>query len=346
MTVGPIGILTFRMSPIRHLNPLRLRALLAEAALQEVDLRFFAAEDCDPVSGTVSASRWVRGAWEKAPIALPDLVLITTKPVMPEHHAIDTWLRRTARVLGFRERNKLEVNALVLASSLAPYVVPSERVDPDRPEAQLHEWLSGGGIVVKPSDGMRGIGIHFVVRDAGGWAVFSGDERRHGSAGEAIARVTRAIRGRLGYRDYLVQRYIDTRNELGQPVAIRVDIARLPEGGWGLIRMAGRIASTGKMVSNGARGGAYMPIESFLATRRVRPPEVIAEEALTLARGVADILIAQPGTTTYYECGVDLAIDFEDRLWFIEANPRPQAVGAEHERAILVIAYLKALAAA
>ena len=57
-------------------------------------------------------------------------------------------------------------------------------------------------------------------------------------------------------------------------------------------------------------------------------------------------MIAQPGTTTYYECGVDLAIDFEDRLWFIEANPRPQAVGAEHERAILVIAYLKALAAA
>ena len=292
------------------------------------------------------ASRWVRGAWEKAAVDLPDLVLVTTAPFTPEEHAVDTWLRGKARVLGFRERNKLEVNALVLASPFAPYVVPSERVDPERPEAQLREWLTGGGIVVKPSDGMRGIGIHFVLRDAGGWAVVNGDERHHGSAGEAIARVTRAIRGRLRYRDYLVQRYIDTRNELGQPVAIRVDIARLPEGGWGLIRMAGRIAATGKMVSNGARGGAYMPIESFLAMRRVRPAGVIAEEALALARGVADILIAQPGTTTYYECGVDLAIDFEDRLWFIEANPRPQAVGAEHDRAILVIAYLKSLAAA
>jgi hypothetical protein len=139
---------------------------------------------------------------------------------------------------------------------------------------------------------------------------------------------------------------VDSRNEIGQPVAIRVDLVRLPQGGWGLVRMAGRIAGSGKMTSNGARGGAYMVINPFLAARRVRPPQEIAGEALALATGVADVLIAQPGATIYYECGVDLAIDADDRLWFIEANPRPQAIFAQHERAILVIAYMKSLAEA
>jgi len=346
MPAGPIGIVAFGVSPVEGMRPLRLRALQAEAALQEVDLRFFAADDCHLPSGKVSASRWVRGEWERSEIDLPRLVMLTTDPATPRHREIDAWIRGRARVLGFRERNKLDVSALVSTSPWAAHVVPGERLDPERVEEQLATWLTGGGIVVKPSDGMRGIGIRFVVRDESGWALIHGDDRFCGSAEEAIARVVRAIRGRMGYRDYLVQRYIDSRNEIGQPIAIRVDLARLPQGGWGLVRMAGRIAAIGKMTSNGARGGAYMVIEPFLAARRVRPAAVIAEEALALATGVADVLIAQPGTTTYYECGIDLAIDPEDRLWFIEANPRPQGIGAQHERAILVIAYLKSLAEA
>ena len=49
--------------------------------------------------------------------------------------------------------------------------------------------------------------------------------------------------------------------------------------------------------------------------------EAKTAEALALATGVADILTTPPGPTAFYECGVDLAIDPDDRLWFIEANP-------------------------
>ena len=69
-----------------------------------------------------------------------------------------------------------------------------------------------------------------------------------------------------------------------------------------------------------------MRIAPFLAARRVRSPEEISAEALALAVGVADAVGADLGPATNYECGVDLAIDPDDRLWFIEANPLPQAV--------------------
>jgi len=344
MAVGPIGIITFRRSPIEHYPPLRMRALLAEAALQEVDLRFFTATDCDPATGTVNASRWTNGDWTTEAIALPRLVLYGSHALTPEQKAMDAWIRSASRVVDYRARDKLKSAALMAASPWAGHVIPSERLDPEEAEAQLHRWLAGGGIVVKASDGMRGIGIRFVLPEDGRWTVACGTERWTGTAEEAVEQVLRSIRGRMSYRQYLVERYIGSRNALGQSVAIRVDVVRNPTGGWSLVRMTGRIAASGKLTSNGARGGAYMPIESFLADRRVRPAEELTEEAFALAAGAAEALtIGEPETATY-ECGIDLAIDPEDRLWFIEANPRPQAVWAQHERAMLVIAYLKALA--
>ncbi|MCB1501992.1 MAG: hypothetical protein KDK07_19770 [Bauldia sp.] len=346
MSVGSVGIFSFQVSPIDSLPPLRLRAMMAEAALQEVDLRFFSTKDCDLGNTRVMSRRWARGRWTEEPADLPSLILYINRPRSPEEEGVDRWIRARARVVDFRDRDKLEVDRLVQSSPFSQYAIPGERLDPDRAEAQLSGWLAGGGIVVKASDGMRGIGIQFAIRDGETWSVIRDDVRWQGSATGAVARVLKTIRGRMSYRPYLVQRLIESRDELGQPVAIRVDIVRTPGGGWDLARMAGRIAAQGKLVSNGARGGAYMPIASFLATRKVRPAGDIEAEALALARGVADILITRPGSEDIYECGVDLAIDPQDRLWFIEANPRPQALGAQHERAILVIAYLKALASA
>ncbi len=346
MSIPTIGIFAFRDSPIDTLAPERTRALLAEAALQEVDLCFFASADCDPVSGRVEARRWRRGVWEKATIGLPCVVVITTNPVAPEHRVVKDWLYSRSRIATFRERNKLEATALVEASPWAEHAIPSAGIDPGAVSAQLAAWLAGGGIVVKPSDGMRGHGVHFVVPDGDAWTAVYGGGRWRDSSSEVVSRVERAIRGRMRYRDYLVQRYIESVNEAGQPISIRVDVARLPGGGWGLIRIVGRIAANRWMVSNGATGGGMVRIAPFLAARRVRPAEALAREAVALAIGVADAVSGDPSRATNYECGVDLAIDADDKLWFIEANPRPQAVWAEHERAVLVMAYLKSLAAA
>ena len=345
MTGLPIGIFAFWGPPIEQMPPERTRALLAEAAFQDVDLCFFTTADCDLASGLVAASRWRRGAWERTVVDLPDLVSVIGIPVLPLHREVDEWLRSRTRVAGFRRRDKLTANALVSASPWKRHVIPGARLDRDEPEGQLADWLAGGGIVIKPNDGTLGRGIQFVVPEGDACVVVREDEQWRESAVDAVARVTKAVRGRLRYRDYLVQRYIDSRNEIGQAIAIRVDIARLPEGGWGLIRMIGHVAATGRLVSNAARGGAKAAILPFLASRRVRPSEEIAAEASALAKGVADAINPED-TATNYEYGIDLAIDPEDRLWFIEANPSPQTIWAEHDRAVLVVAYLKSLAAA
>jgi hypothetical protein len=345
MTGGTIGICAFWGSPIEQMPPERTRALLAEAAFQGVDLCFFTTADCDLASGLVTATRWRRGAWERAVVDLPGLVSIIGIPMLPAHREVDEWLRGRSRVAGFRRRDKLTAENLIAASPWGGHVIPSVRLDPDRPEEQITEWLAGGGVVIKPNDGTLGRRIQFVIPEGDSCVVVREDEQWRGSVGEAVARVVKAVRGRLRYRDYLLQRYIDSRNVSGQAIALRVDIARLPEGGWGMIRMIGHVAATGWLVSNAARGSAKLATAHFLASRRVRPPEKLADEAFALATGVADAIDPED-TATNYEYGIDLAIDPDDRLWFIEANPSPQTIWAEHDRAVLVIAYLKSLNAA
>ena len=345
MTAGPIGIFAFWGNPIEHMPPERTRALLAEAALQEVDLCFFSPADCETGSGLIRAMRWRRGDWQTAMIELPGLVTVIGIPVLPEHHAAEAWLRGRTQVAGFRHRDKRKADALVARTSWAPHVIPSARLDPDRPEEHLLQWLADGGVVVKPNDGTLARGIQFAVPDDGAWLVVRDDRRWRESTEAAAARLARAVRGRLHYREYMVQRYVDSRDSEGRTIGIRVDVARLPGGGWGLIRMVGHVSLNGRLVSNASRGAAKMPIRRLLAAR-TRPAETLEAEALALAEGVAEALSPEGNGVSNYEYGVDIAIDPEDRLWFIEANPSPQTIWAEHQRAVLVIAYLKSLVSA
>ncbi len=344
MSVVPIGVFAFGTSPIEHMGMERVRALLAEASLQGAELVFFSTTNCHLGSGEISATRWTWSGWESGPSDLPALVTIITNPITERHRQIDTWLRKNTRIVGFHNHDKLELAALIQVSPWADYVIPHARLCKETLREELTEWLRDGPTVLKPIDGMRGSGIHFAIPDGVEWVLTRGDARWKGSLTDTVARIEANIRGRMGYRDYLAQRFIDTRDASGRVTGIRVDIARLPEGGWSPYRFTARVAGAGKMVSNLMAGGAQQLIEPFLAERKVRAGDEIRDEAISLAKGVADTLNLAPGIEPNFEYGVDILIDRQDRLWFVEANGQPQGTWQEHPRAVLVIAYLLHLA--
>jgi hypothetical protein len=342
MTGTGIGIFAFGSSPIEHMPAGRTRALLAEAALQGAELVFFSAADCDLRSGRIRTTRWTRSGWESGPSDLPGLVNIITNPITEHHQETDAWLRKETRIVGFHNHDKLELAALLRASPWADYLIPHAKLDAVTLTQDLTGWLGGGPTVVKPIDGERGRGIHFAISDGAGWTWTRGSERHTGNLSETVARIETGIRGRMRYRDYLAQRFIESRDAMGRAAAIRIDIVRLPQGGWGVFRFVARLAGPGKMVSNLMAGGAQQMIDVFLSGRSARNSEEIREEALALATGVADTL--NRNGEPNFEYGVDIVIDRADRLWFIEANGQPQGNWAEHQRAELVIAYLLSLA--
>lgn len=329
------------------LSPIRIRALLGEAALRGVRVVLARSADCDVSTGRIRANAFVAGAWTGVEMGVPPLVIAAAPVTRPEHRVVENWLQARTRFLGFDGFDKHEMTALLAAyPHLVPHLIPEEVLVAERVEAQLAQWLAQGPIVVKRSDGALGTGIFFVVPQGDEVVVHKDSQSWRGTAAEAIARVVGAIRARMAYRTYLVQRFIDTRDAAGQPATVRADIVRRPGEGWDIYRLTGRISIGSKLVSNRAKGSALVDAESFFAARGAIDPAGKVAEIEALTRDIASTLCREPGLSDCYEFGLDLAVDQDLHFWFLEANKRPLAHGAEVERMGPAMTYWLSLIAA
>lgn len=326
--------------------PMRVRALLGEAALRGVRLVFARSVDCDLAAERIRGIEFAQGEWRNADITVPPLVVSAAPAVRPEHRAVEEWLRERTRLLAFEGFDKHEITAMLAADPVVrPHLIPEEVLVAEGLEPQLARWLAGGPLVVKRSDGALGTGIFFLARQGDEVIVHKDAQSWRGSEADAIARVAAAIRGRLSYRTYLVQRFIDTRDPAGQPAAVRVDMARRPDDRWVLYRVTGRISIGSKLVSNRAKGSALVDVESFLSARGAVDVATKVRELEALASAIASRLCRTPGLGDCYEFGIDIAPDQNLHFWFLEANKRPLVHGAELDRLVQIMPYWLSLIA-
>jgi len=342
----PVGLFAFGQSPIEQMPPMRTRALLAEAALQGAELMLFSAADCDPDDGTVLASLWTASGWQRRRVPLPGLVMIVTNPITEAHHRVDKWLHDATRVIAYRGGpNKLEQVRLFEGSSLAGHAIAAAPLSADNLVSEVTDWLTTrGAAVVKPVDGERGSNVHFVFPLGQGWGMQRRGETLQGTLAEIVAALRASIAGRMRYRQFMVQRYIET-THAGHALALRIDVHKAPDGHWGLTRTCARLNVMGGLATNMAGGGAQMLIEKLLAHRTARAVDVIYDEAVALACRAAELIDRRP-TASIIELGVDLALDAHDHLWIMETNVQPEANWAEQDRAVHIIAYALAVAPA
>lgn len=335
-----IGILGHETPLQETMSPVRLRALLGEAALRGVHLCFFQSKDCDRTSGRARLHSFAAGGWRCAEAELPELVVATAPAIRQQHRDVEAWLRERTGLIAFHAQRKHEDAGMLAASpATASLVVAEEVLALERLEAQLHDWLSRGPVVVKRTDGSLGTGIFFAIPTGQEVALHNDTRTWQGSAAEMVTRLAGAVRARMAYRSYIAQSYIETRNRHGQPAAIRADVVRQPDGGWQVYRLTGRIAIGAKLISNRARGSAMVDIESFLAARGAPDPAGKRAEIEAQAVAVARTLATSPGLEDVYEYGIDFAPDPDLRLWFLDGNQRPMTHGAEVERAGHVLGY-------
>lgn len=343
VAIGPVALVGHGSFHPAKMRPVRLRALLAESALQSVDLCFLNSSDCEPATGMVRAWRWSAEGWRQSSHPLPPVVVILNDPATRQEVEVEQWVRASSTALGTLRRDKLGNAELLVGTPWERHVIPSELLDAGRLQRQLAAWLAGGGIVVKPNDGMRGIGVQFIIpAGSGRWEMIQADRRHVANTDEAIARVSAAIGARMAYRDYVVQRYIDTRDRSGRPGTLRSEVMRMPGGAWGLVRITGRISPPGKVISTISQGGSLMPVESYLGGRGEPDMDGRMRQIEALSVGLAERLTASD-PAHHFEWAFDLALDQDLQLWFLEANARPLNFGGELERATHLIAYLKSL---
>ncbi len=338
----PIGMFAFGRSPVEHMPPMRIRALLAEAALQGAELVFSSVADCDPETGTVLAAAWTGSGWERRRVPLPRVVVITD-PASPRNRQVEAWLRAATRLVDSNGPDKAEQTKILEQSALARYAIPFTTITTGSLERDLAEWLSEhGAAVVKPVDGGRGNNVKFIKPAGRNWKLTERRGTREGALAEMIEALRAAIAGRMRYRQFIVQRYIKS-TLAGHAFSLRIDVHKKPNGSWGATRAAIMLNALGGLATNMAGGGGQFVIEKLLPLRTARPPDAIFEEAVAAACEAAQLFDREPAVSVF-EFGIDMALDPDDRLWMLEANAHPGANWAEQDRAMHVIAYALSLA--
>ncbi|TYP74152.1 YheC/YheD family protein [Paenibacillus methanolicus] len=309
----------------------RVRALVAEAARQKVQLIFFQEDGIDLDTRTIRGLVYGESQWVETTTPFPASVM-NVRPWGPRKRSPKELIfRRLVPFTAFLIGDKWEMTEkLAQNDQLAPYIVPTVLLEQIETAEELLRTYDKA--VLKPASGSRGAGIMALSRDGSDFLLQKGADVQRLTRNEFAQFIT-GLR-----KNYLIQPYIRALTPDGEPFDFRVLVQRDAQGRWAIPVIYPRIGTKGTITSNVSVGGQTELLEHFLA--RVMPrgrytiPGRLRELGLLIARTVNDLY-----DFPINELGIDIAIDDRDRVWFYEANTCPGTLNHEVERAPLAIAY-------
>lgn len=219
-------------------------------------------------------------------------------------------------------RNKWAKLRVLLAGgeAISSYVPETRLMN----QQSLTDMLSKYRVVyVKPVNGMMGKGVMKVevlkkTSASGGredYRYYSGT-KMHSFRGfnSAYSSLMKAA----GRKPYLVQQGIPLRKHGGRPFDIRLMVQMSPRMHWKVTGAAGRVASYGKVVTNGSQGGTIYPVHVLVkSSERAKLLSTMNRIGIL---SVKRLHAVYPGIR---EVGLDIGLDREYRPWILEANTRP-----------------------
>lgn len=113
---------------------------------------------------------------------------------------------------------------------------------------------------------------------------------------------------------YLVQRWISFREYEGDKFDVRISVQKDRECVWKITGMVARAAAKNGIVTNIAQGGRAVSFKKLYPILK----EEIVQKVKELSLDIAEALEKKYPSTA--DLGLDIAVDQDDQLWFIEAN--------------------------
>lgn len=147
-----------------------------------------------------------------------------------------------------------------------------------------------------------------------------------------LNRVYRFIKKRTFGARCIVQQSIDLACIDGKPIDFRILLLK-PESQWQVMGIMGKVAVKNQIVTNHCRGGSSILFKEAMIrslSLEEQACEDLAKDMENLGIHIASAL--QMKYKRINQLGLDIAVDKQQKLWFIEANTRPQyQLFREHE---------------
>ncbi|WP_027184988.1 YheC/YheD family protein [Desulfovibrio inopinatus] len=339
-----IGFLPFKTDPRQALPPMRLRALHAEAILQGAVFTILDWSDFNKAKNEILTWTWSPTGWESEKKSLPDIAIISGAVTNGQQNQLRAWIREACLCINDIGITKLKLASLIHDTEYERYLIPEAQIPKTNTSEAIKDFLlKHGSAVIKRSNANQGVGLYFILKETSGWSISNNKEKIF-TLTEVADEITIRIEGRLAYRDFLIQKYIQSTAPDGRAADIRVHVQRDANQAWGITRAYVRLAEVGSLATNVSLGGYQGPLMKYLELRKNRSASEIEAEIQQAALEIAEIQSAA-SPRPLSELGIDFLLDDEDKIWLVETNALPQSSLHEHERAIHTISYALSLVA-
>lgn len=274
---------------------------------------------------TIMGITYAHGEWRKDIFPIPDIVY----PREGGYSYSCLQVRKRLESMGCKFINppligKWQTHKYLSSSMcMSQYIPETHRVTSF---TQIEQMLKKyGAVYIKPVTGSQGKNIIKVGREGSNIYRYQYQVNYHSREGTArnLQSLRQSLRGLMGHRSYIVQRRIHLLRVNGNIADVRVLVQKDNTGDWSITGKAFRIGKRGSITSNISGGGSGQKIPAVL--NRYFPDPVtrdrIVDEINYLAIEAAQEL--ERNIPSIGEMGVDIGIDMNGKIWFIEANLKP-----------------------
>ncbi|GCD83893.1 YheC/YheD family protein [Parageobacillus thermoglucosidasius] len=271
--------------------------------------------------------QWINGEWTKTEVPPAKVIYNRIHSRKAEYSRLFERLIRKLEdehVLMFNHRflHKWEVHEHLLNHAhLHPYLPKTELF---AHKQTLDHFLEQFPVIfIKPVHGSQGRHIFRIEKTGNDFLLDSSIltkemVRQYASTSSLFAALKERIKSAA-----IIQQGIAIQTMDGRPVDFRLSCHRIYGGEWRVTSAVARIAQQEQFVSNLARGGEIVSIDTVLRQWYGRNKAFWLKTLLKeIALETASIL-ASEADGLYGEFGIDIAIDQENKPWIIEVNTKP-----------------------
>lgn len=274
---------------------------------------------------TITGYTWTRNRWVKGTFPLPDVVYPREKGYLRYNLRI----KKRLEAEGCKFLNPALIGkwqtyqVLAQHPKLKNYLPDTRLVHDFRPVNRMVNRYHA--VYMKPVTGSQGRNI-IKVRRTGGNSYqyqYQMNNRMYEGTASSLTGLRSSLRRVMGSQTYIVQKQINLLRYEGNILDVRVMMQKDNTGEFSVTGTACRIGRPGSITSNISAGGHGRKVE-FILERHFSQPEQrekIINEINIVALEAAKALDDTVGNIG--ELGIDIGVDRDGSIWFIEANLRP-----------------------
>src|SRR5699024_6109912 len=305
---------------------------------QGIDVIFLRPRDINMKTGKVKGKMFINNSWIEVETDLPPFIDINQFCFKKKYRETMDYLREHTLL---SDNTRLRLNKYKLQSALkednsfSHLVIPTLKI---KSFEEIGEFLNSfPTVVIKPIGGSFGDNVYILKKEGTNCYIIKFEDKERVITSEELYDF---YEENIKDKNYMLQKYIDSRSKQGHPYDCRINVEKNGEGKWVVARKIIRIGIGQKVVSNISKGGGVSNTEPFLRTNFGQMREKIEQELNEIAETLP-YKVEKLRKTKLMTLGIDIGIDSSGEVYVFELNSSPGTSQLRSEAALLRAEYYK-----